>query len=168
LLPARLQASYEAAMSDPDLLSVRRDVAVLQAAIEDRWTQIQEAQSQPDWGDVFERFETFTANMKTWEWTRIEREAREISEMMTNRQSESQAFYEIRDIMNQRARFAKQEQDRLIELGQYMTSEQAIVFVSAVASMIRKYVPDKEEQRRFNDELMGMLRIPDRRALAGV
>src|SRR3954471_18287255 len=47
-LPTRVLLRYESALADPQLLSVRDDIALLQGAITDVMAELKEAEVQPD------------------------------------------------------------------------------------------------------------------------
>jgi hypothetical protein len=66
-LPTRVAARYESALADPTLLSLRDDVAVLQAAITDVMAEIRDAESRPDFDAILESVEEIAGNWRTWE-----------------------------------------------------------------------------------------------------
>lgn len=151
-MPTRLLARYEQAQHDPELLSVKHDVALLQSVVEDRLAAWAAAQAGPDWGAVLDRVETITGNWRTWDFTRMERELRALAEAVGERQSEATILAEIRDLMDQRAKLAQQEHKRMLDLDQVLTVEEAIVLAQTIAAIVQKYLPDLETRRAINAE----------------
>jgi hypothetical protein len=66
-LPTRVAARYEAALADPQLLSVRDDIALLQAAITDVMAEIQQAETSLDFEAILGSVEAMASNWKTWD-----------------------------------------------------------------------------------------------------
>src|SRR4051794_12837534 len=70
-LPTRVLARYESALADPELLSVRDDVALLQGAITDVMAEVKEAETSPDLDAILGSVEKISAEWKGWDWTRM-------------------------------------------------------------------------------------------------
>src|SRR6185436_8277650 len=56
-LPTRVAARYESALADPELLSVRDDIALLQGSIQQVMAEVQAAEARPDFDAILESVE---------------------------------------------------------------------------------------------------------------
>jgi len=65
-----LLARYESAVTDPELRSLRDDVALLQASIQDKLAELAVEQAGPDWKTVVQQIEVMLVrHHKTWLWS---------------------------------------------------------------------------------------------------
>ena len=157
--PTHLLDRYQQALEDPELLSIRRDVALLEVLFGDRLAAWEAAQAGPDSHDVAEQVEYVAEHLPTWDWTRVENELRSLAEAVDQRRSEGLLLDEIRDLMDQRARLAAQEHRRMLDLGQVLTVEQITILASAIGSVVRDLIPDEAGRIAFNDRIMSTLPV---------
>lgn len=162
VLPARLQERYEAAAADQDLLSIRQDVALLSALIDDKLEAWAESSQGPDWQQVFNQIDLIVSSFRVWDWTRSEAELRALAESVSERRAESQVVEEVRSLIDQRARLAAQEHRRLVDLHQVLTVEQVVTFASALAQIVREEVADVVAHQRVEERFSRLLSAPVR------
>ncbi len=135
VLPATLRGRYERARADEDLLSVRDDIALIDAQIGHVLSTIEETgeggeASDTDIeriGQAFEAYQlargsdsagpTFAKLRATIE--RVRKNRRAVTESMV--------------LVEQRRKLAETERKRLVELRQWITAEQALGMVAAIA-----------------------------------
>lgn len=115
-LPAQLAERYEAALTDPDLISLRDEIALTDAEIGRALAILQDI--PPEFDDPKER--------SAWH--------REQGRTRTR----------INDLIEQRRKLVETERKRLVDLQQMMTAEQAMLFMSAIVNIVRRHVDDRD------------------------
>jgi len=151
-MPTRLYARYEVALTDPELTSVRKDVALLHSMIDDRLAAWAEQQADPDWSITLDQVEKITKHWKTWDWTTMERELGLLADTVSQRRSEADVIFEIRTLIDQRAKLAAQEHRRMLDLNQVLTVEQVVTLARTLATIVNRYLPDEETKNAINAE----------------
>jgi hypothetical protein len=164
MLPTRLLAKYEQAMADPELLSIRGDVALLDTLLNDKLAAWAADEAGPNWTDVYAQIVHVNENFQTWEWTRAKVELEQLMAVVNQRRTEGELLDQIRSLVDQRARLAGQEHRRMLDLNQVLTVEQVIVLASAVASIVRDVVPDEATRKTVNARIMGVLSMPEHKS----
>jgi len=159
-LPPQLLLRYLEARDDPELLSLRDDVAVLEALIKEKFAQIRDGETGPDWTAVLNQFEDLVDNFQTWDWTKQEQALRELGALLTDRRNEAVVLDEILGLMDQKARLAMAEHKRLVRLQQTMTVEQALTLASILADIVRRNVKDPEALRIIQAEWTEVTNAP--------
>lgn len=123
-LPARLAERYESALNDPDLISLRDEIALTDADIGRLLALVDD--DIPDGLDPKE----------TLAWRRAQRQNRA----------------EIHQLIENRRKLVETERRRLIDLQQMMTVEQAMLLLSAVESVVNAHV-DRPTMARISADL---------------
>lgn len=123
-LPARLAERYEAALNDPDLISLRDEIALTDADIGRLLALVDD--EMPDGLDAKEE------RM----WQRAQRQNRA----------------EIHQLIESRRKLVETERRRLVDLQQMMTVEQAMVLLAAVESVVNAHV-DRQTMARISADL---------------
>jgi hypothetical protein len=161
-LPTRVAARYESALADPTLLSLRDDVAVLQAAITDIMGEIKVAESRPDFDAILESVEEIAGNWRTWEWTQMDAELEKLRTLVVNKQSQRAAMREIRELIKEKASLVHQENRMLADREQMITVEQFLMAMRAMGSAVRRIVDDPRVLRSIDVEFRRLASVPDR------
>jgi len=128
-LPVRLAARYEESLQDPDLLSLRDEVAALDARIHEVMQGLDTGESGGIWRDLRDahgRGESATVSVL------IERGA-----------TEAEAWSELLTLLEQRRRLVESERKRLVELHQVLTIDQAMDMLARVVLAVREHVTDR-------------------------
>jgi len=158
--PPHLLLRYLEARNDPEPLSLRDDVAVLETLIKEKFAQIRDGDTGPDWTAVLDQFEDLDENFQKWDWTKQEQALRDLGALLTGRRNEALVLDEIRDLMDQKARLAMAEHKRLVHLQQTMTVEQALTLASILADIVRRNVKDPETLRIIQAEWVEVTNAP--------
>ncbi|MDP8910250.1 MAG: hypothetical protein M3N47_14310 [Chloroflexota bacterium] len=147
-LPTQMLARYQVALDDPELLSVRDDAALLEARIREKLADLAGRSALPDWRDATERAERLAENLHAWDAARIEHEVRDLVRLLTQRRNDAAAFHEVRSLMDQKARLARQEHKRLIDLQQMIPVERAMLLIQRLSAVINDVLADDPDARR--------------------
>src|SRR4051812_48697404 len=161
-LPTRVLTRYEAALADPELLSVREDVALLQGAITDVMAELKEAETSPDLDAILGSVERISRDWQSWDWTRMNAELTGWREMIVGRRSQRAALAEIRELIREKAVLVQQENKLLADRQQMITVEQYLVGMRALGAAVRRLVDDPVTLRAIDGEFRRLASVPDR------
>ncbi len=158
-IPTRLSKRYKQALADPELLSVRSDIAVLQSFLNEKLARLDGPESQPAWEHLQTQMLNFASSWKAEGRTDAEVDA-DIGAMLETLQQgvgESAVLSEVRSLMQQRAKLAHQEHDRLVDLQQYMTVERVMLIAAALADVVKRHVPSQDTLRAIHADFVRVL-----------
>jgi len=161
-LPTRIAARYESALTDPELLSVRDDIALLQGSITDLMAEIRDAEARPDLESIVTMVERMATEWQGWEWTKMQKELDKLKEAIVGRQSQRQAMQEIRGLVKEKATLVAQENKLLIERQQMISLEQYLLGMRALGAAVRRMVDDPVVLRAIDVEFRRIANVPDR------
>lgn len=161
-LPTRVLQRYESALADPELLSVRDDIALLQGAITDLMAELKEAEARPDLDAILGTVEKIADNWKSWDWTKMDGELVRLKEAITGRQSQRQALRDIRELIREKAQLVAQENRLLADRQQMITVEQYLLGMRALGSAVRRLVNDAATLRAIDGEFRRLASVPEK------
>lgn len=160
-LPARLAGRYEQAASDPELLALRDDIALLDTRIAQTVAALDTGESKEAWSSLFALWQQIDQDMshlldegETPET--MERTIAALGETIRRGLSEGYVWQEIRGLLKERAALVAGEQKRLVDMQQYVTATQAMGFVAAVMASVRKHVGDRSTLAAISADLTGL------------
>lgn len=161
-LPTRVLTRYLTALADPELLSVRDDIALLQGAIQDIMAELKEAEARPDIDAILVTVERISDNWRGWDWTRMQAELDRLKEAISSRQSQRQAMREIRELIREKASLVAQENRLLVDRQQMITVEQYLLGMRALGSAVRRLVENPQTLRAIDTEFRRLASVPER------
>lgn len=152
-IPARLTESFNLSLSNPDLLELRTEIALLDARTEDLLSHAQTGESGQllsDLSDLADSVEIATQLQRTEKnETKKHEYAIQASEALNKLfaiiRGGKKDFYvwqEIKDNLETRRRLVETERRRLIDMQTMVTSEQAISLMQALSLAVRNNVSD--------------------------
>lgn len=146
-LPTRLVGRYEEAISDPDLMALRDDIGLLDTRIAGVVSALDTGESQEAWSALVsvalqleEQWNTLLDEGEPPEG--MERTVEHIVKLARQGLSEGYVWAEIRGLLKERSTLVTAEQKRLVDMQQYVTSEQAMTFVGALMASVKRHVSD--------------------------
>lgn len=156
-LPPDMRERYQRSVMDPEILSMRDDIATLDLRSGYLFEHVRDAES-PQWR---------TALKKTADAFRAARERGDVADMTAALNAhlglidgelwpEHMAWAEIRAILQERAKLVDMERKRLEAMKGIMTLEQAQRFMSTVALLVQEYL-DGPEYAEFERRLVSSL-----------
>lgn len=143
-MPKNLGERYMAALKDPELIEMRREVALSHAIIEKslgrldtgetgtHWDRLQKAWIAYENSKPVERFEKLTI----------------VGQLIVDGASQIEAERELRSAIVDKMRIAESERKRLIEKSQVITAEELVALAAALAAAINAEVKDRETRER--------------------
>lgn len=144
-LPARLMARYQEAQSDPQLLALRDEVALVDARLADLLGRVDTGESARRWQEAQEAFEELRrAQRKGKDGAKEFIAALDDLEQALRSGNDYGLWAEIASVVDLRKRLVESERKRLVEMQQMITAERAMVLLSRVVDIIRTHVTDRD------------------------
>lgn len=141
-LPERLAGRYGEALSDPQLLELRAEVALVGTRIGELIERIDTGESAQRW----KALQTANGNLKaaTRSGDKVEFMAAmaALEVAIEAGGQDYQTWREIAELTEQRRKLVDSEHKRLVAMQQMITSEQAMILLAAITDVVRRNVSD--------------------------
>lgn len=144
-LPARLSSRYQEALSDPDLLAMREEVALVDARLGDLLKRVDSGESGLVWDLLQKVYHEFVEVRGLGNEGAREAAAKltEMARLIQRGTADRVAWGEIGDLLEQRRKLVESERKRLLDLQLVITADKAMLLMAAVVDVIRRNVTDK-------------------------
>lgn len=152
-LPTRLMDRYLEAQSDPDLLALRDEIALLDARLSDVLGRVDTGESGQRWTNVQAAMKAFDAAERTGNVDEMKEALFTLRHEIRMGVMDYAAWDDIRSLLDQRRRTVESERKRLVEMQQTITTERAMLLLAAVADTIRRHVTDRDILAAISAEL---------------
>lgn len=156
-IPATLRERYDAAMEDPDLLSARRNVALLEAMLDESLESLDASGNTGLWADAREQFRRFTVAMTTGDDRTMGDALSRLDQAISRGQSDAEARKATREIIQEQDKVMASERKRLVETRQILTVEEALAFVRRVEQAVIRHVTDDATLRRIRQDVTSVV-----------
>lgn len=143
VLPARLAARYQEALSDPALLELREEVSLLDARLSDLLQRVETGESGEVWKLLRAMFAEFNRARAAGKVPEMQAALHDIEGLIVRGLADYAAWQEVGGVLEQRRKLVESERKRLVEMQQMITSEQAMVMLAAVVDTVRRHVTDR-------------------------
>lgn len=160
-LPARLSDRYHESLTDPDLLELRSEIAVLDARMGELIERIDTGESGAAW--VAARLALQQYNESELDGDKAKKVAamRQLEEALERGAADYAIWSEIAAMTEQRRKLVESERKRLVDMQQVITSDRAMLLIGAVVDIIRRNVTDRGMLSGINRELTALLNRPE-------
>ena len=145
-LPARLRATYESTLADPDLLSTRNDIALIEARLQELLGKLDLGEA----GSHYQRLLKLARDPNTSTATLIQ--------AIQAGADEHQIWDEIYVAMESRRKHSETEQRRLVAMGAMVSAEDALVMADRFGAFLVEHVADRAilaKAQRLIDDIIG-------------
>lgn len=165
-LPPRLAERYDAALADEELLTIRDEVALIEARLSDVLSRVDTGEAGALWKEAGDLY----ALLSDSDVEKAYAAQRALGDVLLRGRGDWAAWAEVGRLVDQRARLVAAEQARLKTLEQTITAEQAMLLLSAVDDAVRRHVADPDILAAISSELGRLVAVnpvlPSRPALA--
>lgn len=162
-LPRRLLADFQQAAVDPELMSLRGDIALIDARITDLLKRVDSGEAGSLWRQAKTAMSNFrkAQNSKTMEAeTKRQIMAESLSsleQLITKGVGDYRAWDELGKSMNDRRRMIDSEHKRAVAMGQMMTADAVITLIDSIQSIIKETVSDPDLRIKVASKIMGLI-----------
>ncbi len=141
-LPSRLATRYEEALSDPELLATRDDIAIITTRVSDLLKKLDTGESEKRWELLKDTYTDLIQHMRVNEWGEVAEDLKTMSNIINSANSDFEIWHEISGAIMIRKNLAESERKRLIEMKQIITTEQAMALMAFIVATVRKNISD--------------------------
>jgi hypothetical protein len=169
VLPARLAANYEASITDQELLSLRSEISLIDARVMELISKVDSGEAGKLWLDLQKSMAEFD-NLQRQASAAYDDEKKRadllkasadtlnsIKGMIKHGASEWMIWQEIADGLENRRKLTETEQKRLVAMQTMVTTEQAMILVSALTAAVKKHVTDVQQLSKIQTEFVRLV-----------
>jgi hypothetical protein len=142
-LPARMAAKYQEAQADPELLSLRSELALLDARIAELLGRVDTGESGAIWEALQQAWALFRGARAQQDVPKMHLAVEQLDRLMDRKVADSAAWREIDEAIEQRRKLVESEQKRLVALQQVITAESALTLMGVLVDIITTHVRDQ-------------------------
>ncbi len=135
-LPPRMAARYQEARSDPELLRLAEEIALVDSRLADLLGRVESGESGQVWAELAKAW----AKFRTGENSAAD--ASLVSDLIKAGNADYSAWGEIHKCVNARQRLVESERKRLVEAQQMVRVDQAMTLVAALLDSVKRNVRD--------------------------
>lgn len=153
-MPARLQGRYNELLSDKKLLQLRSEVALMDTRI----TQLLET---VETGDLAERWLTLQKEFVNFQKATTDRDVdagrkslEVMGEIIHSGANDYAAWAQIGEFIDQRRKLVETERKRMVQSKQMLTSDEAMILISSLMSIIKEEIQDRDVRSRIQSRII--------------
>lgn len=163
-IPTRLAATYEESLSDPNLLTLRHEIALLDARLNELLQRAdQEGGSVLD-AAVYEAWAAFLAAKRSGDAVRLSEATFKMDAAVKASYHDSSLWREVEKLTEQRRKLVVSEATLMLKLGASVPIEKVNVMIGYILAMVNHRVSDKDEKWSLTDDI---LKLAGRGGLGG-
>lgn len=163
-LPGRLMERYQQALHDKDLMNLRHEVALVDTRIAELLEQIERGDLGARWLELKEHFDTITLAVQKQDLGAGRAAFEQIGTLISSGANDYMTWTQISAMLEQRRKLVDSERRWLVDMQQMITSEQAMLLVTAMVSAVREEVKDRDVLARIQTRIAGLIAAPNGRA----
>lgn len=156
-LPTRLQARYEAAAGDSELLALRDDIALTDARLSDLLTRVDTGESGALWARLQELRLEVIACKRAGDTVKMAEALNALLDLIGQAHTDYRAWGEIAAVLEQRRRLVESERKRLTDMQQTLTVEKAMLLIGAIGGIIKAHVQDRQTLASISNDIQGLI-----------
>jgi len=164
-LPTRLIARYQEAVSDPELLNLREDIALLDARLSDLLARVESGETGERWRQAQSYYREMDKAIRKGDAEGLSEAMGRLGSAIVKGTDDYGAWDEIGTLLDQRRRLVESERKRLVEMQLVMDVRQAMVFVAAVLDTVKRHVTDRQQLAFIGNDLQRLLATEETRAV---
>lgn len=160
-LPSRLMEHYQEALDDPRLLELRDDIALLDARLAELIGRVSgDVDVGPvRWRELQNLFKAYNAAIQAGKTEDVEAIYAAMFALINKAVSDYAVWDTIQEAIQQRRRLVESERQRLVQMQQMVTAEQAVSAMTALVSAVRANVRDSVVLANIQTEYERLTRI---------
>lgn len=159
-LPTKLAALYMEAEADPELLSLKGDVSLLEARIKLLCERLNTGEAGLLWPELRKLYAKARAAIQANDPQALDDHLHALGEVIDKGATQEEVWAEIQDTLEGKSRITAKENLRMKDLQQYMTMQQAMTLMGFLVDCVVRHVDDRQIVRRIHDDFGKVLSSP--------
>ncbi len=163
VLTARMLATYEQAANDPDLLSLRHDIALLESRLIELLSRMNHADSNALWARARELRDRLELAQQQSDLEAIAKISTQLAEFVDQGVADYSGWNEALTLLESRRRLVDSERKRLVDMQQMISTEQAMQLVTGLLAAVKRHVTDVRVLANVQQEFIRLTQVADDR-----
>lgn len=156
-IPANLTDRYQEAVSDPDILSLNEDVALLRSLVFKHLADMAEGDTNPAWKLAHLSLKKIKQAIATGKEDLLLEGIAELDDIITPNYRAGISEGKVARYIDQLGRITDKERRLLIDRQQVITVERMMIMIMAIADVVKQNVDDKQQLRNIQVGIQGLL-----------
>jgi len=157
-VPKALLDKYEAARDDPELLSQKDDIAILETRISQLLQRLDLDSNIHEWDFLEKKLQDLRVAVVSGANAQATTIIADLAEFVEKGQQDVKTWNEITRIMDIKRKVSESERKRLIEMDQIITAEKAMLLITMISTIVKKYVTDSATLSAISQEFVRLSR----------
>jgi hypothetical protein len=153
VLSDTLNLRYNELYNDPELLSMRHEIALVDIRLEALLSQLGTGESSEAWKKLHQTLQRFHDAVAVNDQDLQTVCLTELDEIAVNQYGDSILWNNIHAIIEQRRRLVETEQKRAVMFNEYFSKESAFRLINALTTAVRDHVPDMKALEAISEDL---------------
>lgn len=142
-LPARLAGRYQEAQEDTELLALRDEVSLVDSRLADLLRRVDTHEAGHWWRELRRVHSEYQSAEKKADIPAMRHWLSEWGRIAQFGLTDYAAWNEVYNVLEQRRKLVESERKRLVEMQQMITSERAMLLITALVDVVRQHVSDR-------------------------
>ena len=151
-LPKRMQADYDIAMEDPNLIGLRSDIATVDARLNDILKRVDTGEAGSLWTSLQGEYKAFQSARSSGDAAKMAETLASLGELIGKGKADWAVWGEAVGLIEQRRKLVDSEVKRLTALQVYVDSGQVLTMLNSIALQLREIIMDRDQS--VNDQLL--------------
>lgn len=164
VLPARLLETYERSISDNELLVQRDDIAIVDSRLAELLARLDSGESGANWKRALTEYAALQDALDGVDPAGVRAALAALGGAIRRGLADYAVWAEVSEALELRRRLVESERKRLVQLSQMITVEQAMVYSTAILSLVKENVDDPRVLARISDGLRRLAAAGSERA----
>lgn len=167
-LPPGLDGLYKDSLEDPELLSLRSAVALVETRIAELVSQLKSDQTPELWQELKGQVDALNVARNTRDQRLLVESIARINEIVKEGASAQQVWDNLFEAISRKKEIGTAEWRRLADMRCMMTAERAFGMVNAITEAVLRNVPDEVTRRNICRDIMGIVQTYSGQGATGV
>lgn len=155
-LPGNVAALYEEALQNPQLMSLRDEIALLDMAINQNLEAVTWGESRERWETVISSALTINRAIASGDANLLAAAVNDLTRVANNQSQSDTAINDVVNFVEQRRRLVETQTKLEAVLNQNITAERAVLFAAAIADIVTRHVTDPEIRQRIAQDIRAL------------
>jgi hypothetical protein len=160
-LPTRMAALYEETAHDPELLSLRQDIRLIDALIQSKFDKLDTGESGEAWKLMRTSVESLEYGIDTEDYAGCRKALRAMRDVIDQRVAHYATEIEIRSSLDQRRKLVESETKITLAGEQAISVEKAMLLIGAIAGILKTRIHDTSTLATIQQDISLLLNAPE-------
>lgn len=159
-LPTKLAARFQEAQSDPKLLELRDEVALLDSRIAELLEKLPTGESQSNWADAQEVFKQLQSALTLGDAPGVKNSMGAMAQIFA-RTDDSEVWQEVYSCIEQRRKLVESERKHMVQMEQLLTLSEVMTLGSALLASVKAHVQDRDALASISTEFSRLMEVQE-------